>query len=158
MEQKTYHFAGIYQGRPKDFAVTVPFENGIVYTNEFCPRDILWALKGLPKGMPVYNSEDESQFIEDCQKQIIGMGAARRRIPILDIHIAGLMAAVMDNLCRSETIEFGRLLIYIDCFSLLLEAAGCPYFDIMEMYPGILQSLINISPDKIVGKPEFCSQ
>ena len=41
METKRFCFSGNIQGRQKDFIVKAPVENGGVYTNKYCPQDLL---------------------------------------------------------------------------------------------------------------------
>ena len=67
----------------------------------------------------------------------------------LDTHIAGLMAVVMDHLARCGRLIFGDLLIYMDCFSLLLEADDFSDEEIREIYPRVTRTIVELYPDYI---------
>ena len=88
---QNFCFSGNIQGSVKDFIVKTPIENGGVYTNKYCPQDLL---TGGISSIEAVNGEVIGEFINDCQKQVIAMGAAGNNETILDTHIAGLMAVV----------------------------------------------------------------
>ena len=48
---------------------------------------------------------------------------------------------------RSERLSI--LLIYMDCFSLLLEADGLPDEKIMNMYPRVTRAIVGLYPDMV---------
>ena len=107
MENRRFNFVGNINGKRKELIVHVPVEN----------------TGGVSFVTPVHG-EILNEFIADCQKQVIAMEAAGLQATSLDAHIAGLMAVIMDHLVRCGRLIFGDLLIYMDCFSLLLEADG----------------------------------
>lgn len=59
------------------------------------------------------------------------------------------MAVVMDHLSRNKHIVFGDLLIYIDCFSLLLKAAGFDSDEIRNIYPRVTRTIVELYPDYV---------
>ena len=73
----------------------------------------------------------------------------------LDVHIAGLMAAVMDHLSQCGRLIFGDLLIYMDCFSLLLEADGFSETEIREIYPRVTRTIVKLYPDFIFNTADL---
>ena len=75
----------------------------------------------------------------------------------LDRHIGGLMAAVMDHFSRNKRIVFGELLIYIDCFSLLLKAAGFDSDEIRTIYPRVTKTIVDLYPSYIDSTAEGAS-
>lgn len=146
METKRFCFSGNIQGHQKDFIVKAPVENGGVYTNKYCPQDLLTGGVSFIKAV---NGEVIGEFIADCQKQVIAMSTAGVNETRLDTHIAGLMAVVMDHLARCGRLIFGDLLIYMDCFSLLLEADGFSDEEIREIYPRVTRTIVELYPDYI---------
>ena len=146
METKRFCFSGNIHGNQKDFIVKAPVENGGVYTNKYCPQDLLTGGVSFIKAV---NGEVISEFIADCQKQVIAMSTAGVNETRLDTHIAGLMAVVMDHLARCGRLIFGDLLIYMDCFSLLLEADDFSDEEIREIYPRVTRTIVELYPDYI---------
>ena len=55
----------------------------------------------------------------------------------------------MDHLSRYDRIAFGDLLIYVDCFSLLLKAAGFGSEEIRAIYPRVTKTIANLYPDHV---------
>ena len=146
METKRLCFSGNIQGRQIDFIVKAPVENGGVCTNKYCPQDLLTGGVSFIKAI---NGEVLDEFVADCQKQVIAMEAAGIQRSLLDVHIAGLMAVVMDHLARCGRLIFGDLLIYMDCFSLLLEADDFSDEEIREIYPRVTRTIVELYPDYI---------
>ena len=146
METKRFCFPGNIHGNQKDFIVKAPVENGGVYTNKYCPQDLLTGGVSFIKAV---NGDVISEFIADCQKQVIAMSTAGVNETRLDTHIAGLMAVVMDHLARCGRLIFGDLLIYMDCFSLLLEADDFSDEEIREIYPRVTRTIVELYPDYI---------
>ncbi len=83
------------------------------------------------------------------------MEAAGVQDTLLDVHIAGLMAIVMDHLSRCGRLIFGDLLIYMDCFSLLLEADGFSDEEIKDIYPRVTRTIVELYPDYIFNTADL---
>lgn len=77
------------------------------------------------------------------------MEAVGQQDTLLDVHIGGLMAVVMDHLARCGRLIFGDLLIYMDVFSLLLEADGLSPDEIRNIYPRVTRTIVDLYPDKV---------
>lgn len=152
METKRFCFSGNIQGHQKDFIVKAPVENGGVYTNKYCPQDLLTGGVSFIKAV---NGEVISEFIADCQKQVIAMSTAGVNETRLDTHIAGLIAVVMEHLARCGRLIFGDLLIYMDCFSLLLEADGFSDEEIRDIYPRVTRTIVELYPDYIFNTSDL---
>lgn len=152
METRNFCFSGNIQGQTKDLIVKAPVENGGVYTNKYCPQDLL---TGGISFVQAVNGEVIGEFINDCQKQVLAMGAAGKNESRLDTHIAGLMAVVMDHLARCGRLIFGDLLIYMDCFSLLLEADGFSETEIREIYPRVTRTIVELYPNYIFNTADL---
>ncbi|MDL2244257.1 hypothetical protein LJC54_01960 [Parabacteroides sp. OttesenSCG-928-J18] len=146
MKTQKFCFTGHIQGRIKDFVITVPVENGGVYTNKYCPQDLL---TGGISFISAANGEAVSEFIADCQNQVIAMRSIENDESRLDVHIAGLMAVIIDHLERCGRLIFGDLLIYMDCFSLLLEADGFSEEEIRAIYPRIIRTIVELYPNYV---------
>ncbi len=140
--EKTYTFTE----HDRTLNVTVPVEKGGVVTSKYCPQELLTGGMSLVKAI---NGETEEEFLADCQKQMMAMGVAGKEETLLDRHIAGLMAVVMDHISRCGRLIFGDLLIYMDCFCLLLEADGFSEEEIKEIYPRITRTIVDLYPDYV---------
>lgn len=152
METRKFSFSGSINGNRKELVVNAPVENGGVYTNKFCPQDLL---TGGINFVTAINGEIVEEFIADCRKQVSAMEASGRQDTLLDVHVAGLMAVVMDHLARCGRLIFGDLLIYMDCFSLLLEADGFSDEEIREIYPRVTRTIVELYPDHIFNTSDL---
>ena len=146
MESLKLNFDTTVLGEPRTFIVEVPYQNGIVATSEFCPTELL---SGTVDLMAAVRGESLDKFMTDCRKQLHAMSKITEAKTELDRHIGGLMAAVMDHLSRYDRIAFGDLLIYVDCFSLLLKAAGFGSEEIRAIYPRVTKTIANLYPDHV---------
>lgn len=141
-----FKFAGVIQDKVRDLTVKAPVEKGGVRTDKFCPEDLL---TGGLSFITAINGEIVSEFVTDCANQVKAMEFVGSKESLLDVHIAGLMDVVMDHLARCGRIIFGDLLIYMDCFSLLLEADGFPEAEIRKIYPRVTRTIVELYPDFI---------
>ncbi|MBD5294716.1 MAG: hypothetical protein HDS25_00130 [Bacteroides sp.] len=146
MEKLKLNFDTEILGEPRTYIVEVPYENGIVATSEFCPTDLI---SGSVDLMAAVRGESLDKFMVDCRMQLLAMSKISEVDTVLDLHIGALMAAVMEHLSRNKVISFGDLLIYVDCFSLLLNAAGFDRDEIYSMYPRIVHSILELYPDNV---------
>ena len=144
MEIKTYRI----RGDILSFDVTVPVSESGVCTNQFCPDDLLTGGIGI---LNPINGESEEDFVEDCRRQILGMEKTGCVEDKLELHVAGLMAVIMDHIAVCGRLIFGDLLIYMDCFSLLLKADECDDLYIKEMYPRLLRTVIDLYPQMVLN-------
>ena len=134
------------EGEKRTFVVTVPYKNGIVITNEFCPLELITDKVEL---LAAIRGESLDKFMEICKKQVVAMTKIKDVDSELDRHIGGLMAVVMDKFSRQKEIKLGDLLIHIDCFSLLLKGSGFINEEIREIYPAVFETINNLYPDQI---------
>ena len=81
--------------------------------------------------------------------QLLAMSKIKEVDTDLDRHIGGLMAVVMEHLSRNNKIDFGDLLIYVDCFSLLLKAGGFDSTEIRNIYPRVTKTIVDLYPDYV---------
>lgn len=143
-----------YQLRSDDsvrtLTFTLPYENGSVVTNLYCPQELL---TGGLSFVTAINGESLSEFDRDCRNQIKGIEAAEDRYDKddskMDSHIAGLMTAVMNHINRCGRLIFGDLLIYVDVFSYLLAADGYSEEEVKAVYPRILRTIIELYPQYV---------
>lgn len=142
----------LFKGRTRTYSVEVPVENGGIRTDKFCPQDLL---TGGVSMISAINGECEEEFISDCQKQILAMDLADADALPVDRHIAGLMAVVMDHLSRCGRLIFGDLLIYMDCFSLLLEADGFPDEEIRKIYLRVTRTIVELYPEHVFNTADL---
>lgn len=155
MEKLKLNFDTIVKGEPRTYIVEVPYQNGIVATSEFCPTELL---SGTVDLMAAIRGETLDKFMTDCRMQLLSLSKIMEADTDLERHIGGLMAVVMDHLSRKKELSFGDLLRYIDCFSLLLKAAGFERDEIHVMYPKIARTILDIYPDNITNAPNMLSK
>lgn len=146
MESLKLNFDTKILGEPRTFIVEVPYQNGIVATSEFCPTELL---SGTVDLMAAVRGESLDKFMADCRKQLHAMSKISEADSDLDLHIGGLMAVVMDHFSRNSRIVFGDLLIYVDCFSLLLKAEGYDSGEIRTIYPRVTKTIVDLYPDYV---------
>lgn len=152
MESLKLNFDTEILGKPTTFIVEVPYQNGIVATSEFCPTELL---SGTVDLMAAVRGESLDKFMTDCRKQLLAMSKTTEADTLLDVHIAGLMAVVMDHLARCGRLIFGDLLIYMDCFSLLLEADGFQEEEIREIYPEVTRAIVDLYPEHVFNTADL---
>lgn len=146
MESLKLNFDATILGHPRTLVVEVPYQNGIVATSEFCPTELL---SGTVDLMAAIRGESLDDFMADCRRQLLAMSKITEAENELDCHIGGLMAVVMDHLSRNKHIVFGDLLIYIDCFCLLMKAAGFNRNEIRNIYPRVTRTIVELYPDYV---------
>lgn len=146
MESLKLNFDTKILGESRTFIVKVPYQDGVVATSKFCPTELIAGTVDL---MAAVRGESLDKFMTDCRQQLMAMSKTREADTLLDAHIAGLMAVVMDHLARCGRLIFGDLLIYMDCFSLLLEADGFSEDEIQEIYPRVTRTIVDLYPDYI---------
>ena len=155
MEKLKLNFDTKIMGEPRTYVVEVPYQDGIVATSEFCPTELL---SGTVELMAAIRGETLDKFMSDCHMQLLAMSNIMEVDTELDRHIGGLMAVIMDHLSRKKIISFGDLLIYVDCFSLILKAAGFGRNEIHSMYPLITQTILELYPNHITRVFSFMFQ
>ncbi|MBD5350156.1 MAG: hypothetical protein HDR89_04655 [Bacteroides sp.] len=154
MEKLKLNFDTEILGKPRTYVVEIPYQEGIVATSEFCPTELL---SGTVDLMAAIRGESLDKFMADCRMQLLAMSKIKEVDTDLDRHIGGLMAVVMEHLSRNNKIDFGDLLIYVDCFSLLLKASGFDSTEIRNIYPRVTKTIVDLYPDYVNsgtdGKP-----
>ncbi len=143
MEKRNILFEAVIQGQQKDLVVNVPVERDNVVTNEYCPQELL---TGGLNFVTSINGETFGEFIADCNMQIRAMMDTDENYSRIDVHVEGLMAAVISHINRCGRLIFGDLLIYVDCFSLLLKADGFEDDFIRKVYPRITKTIVDQYP------------
>ena len=143
MEKQNILFETFIQGEKKDLIVSVPIENGSVVTSEYCPQELL---TGGMNCVEAINGESLSEFFADCNLQVYAMQDVDKNETRMHIHIGGLMAAINSHIQRCGRLIFGDLLIYMDCFSLLLKADGFLDTEIRSIYPKLTKVIVDLYP------------
>ncbi len=152
MEHLRLNFDTEIQGRPRTFVVEVPYVNGMVATSEFGPKAIY---AESPEIAGAFRGEPLDKFMDHCKMQLLTMSKITEAETDLDRHIGALMAVVMDAYSRNRKILYGDLLLHIDCFSLLLKAAGFDPEEIRRMYPRITNTILDLYPNWVLRADEL---
>lgn len=149
MESLRLNFDTTILGKPRTLVVEVPYQGGIVATSEFCPTELLAGSVDL---MAAIRGESLDKFMEDCRRQLLAMSkiTSEDADNELEVHIGGLMAVVMDHICIHQNISFGDLLIYIDCFSLMLKSDGFAPDEIRRIYPQVAKTIADLYPNQVI--------
>jgi hypothetical protein len=142
----------LIQGESKTLTMSLPTLNHAVITNKFCPPELLTG--GSPTASAI-NGESVDDFIADCNKQLMIMSTIDKDETLLDVHIAGLIGAVMDHISRCRRLIFSDLLIYMDCFSYLLQADGFSEEKIKAIYPRAACTIADLYPDQMKDATEL---
>ena len=148
MVTQNFCFEATIQGQRKDLIVKAPVENGAVITNKFCPQELM---TGGMQFVTAINGESIEEFIHDCSVQLNGINAAGSTASRLDAHIGGLMGSVMQHITRCGRLIFGDLLIYMDCFALLLEADGFSETEIRQTYIRVCRTIVQLYSDYVLN-------
>ena len=144
MEIRNILFETFIKGQKKDLIISVPIENGSVITSEFCPQELLTGGMNCVKAI---NGESLKEFFADCNLQINAMQNVDNNETLMNIHLGGLMAAVSSHIQRCGRLIFGDLLIYMDCFSLLLNADGFSEKEVRNIYPKLTKVIVDLYPN-----------
>lgn len=149
MESLKLNFDTEILGKQCTLVVEVPYQGGIVATSEFCPTELLTGSVDL---MAAIRGESLDKFMEDFKRLLLAMSkiTSDDAETELEVYIGGLMAVVMDHLSRNKNINFGDLLIYIDCFCLLLKANNFDVEEIRNIYPRITKTILDLYPNYIM--------
>lgn len=148
METRNFYFEATIQGQRKALIVKAPVENGGVITSRFCPQELM---TGGMQFVTAINGESIDEFMQDCSRQVQGIKAAGQACSRLDAHIGGLMGSVVDHITRCGRLIFGDLLIYMDCFALLLEADGFSEFEIRQSYIRVCRAIVQLYSDYVLN-------
>lgn len=146
--KRTFKFEAVINGQSKVLTVNVTMMNGGVQTNKFCPNELLTG--GLSFVTPV-QGEMESEFVQDCKNIISGIQAAGRTDTRIEAFIGGLMRVVMNHINRCGRLIFGDLLIYLDCYALLLDADGFSEHEIRNSYIQVCRSIVQLYDDYVLN-------
>ena len=133
-------------GKNLKYMVEVPYKDGMVITNEYCPVKLL---EGKVELLAAIRGETLDKFMENCRKQVIAISKIDDFESTIDKHVGGLMAVIMDHISRTHTLDYSQLLNYIDCFSLLLKSAGFDSEEIQAIYPRIFSTINDLYPNQI---------
>ena len=154
MDYKSLNFKTRICGKLKTLSFDVPFENGNVITNRFCPQDLLTgnSMANIPKLMVTaitpMTGESLDEFVSDCNQQTTAMKTFSTATDTkMDAHTLGLMTAVKNHLRLHGRLIFGDLLIYVDIFSYLLLADGFSEEEIKHIYPIITKTVVDTYHD-----------
>ena len=136
-------------GSSRNYDVEVPYKDGIVITSEFCPTELL---SGDVELLAAIRGEPLDKFMEDCRKQVVAMSKIQDVDNKMDIHIGGLMATIMNHLSLHKEITLGEILMFMDCFALLMKGAGFEDEEIRGIYPNVAKTIQDLYSDYIKMK------
>ncbi len=145
MEKQQFKFKATILGQNKELVVNAPVRNGFVITNEFCPLE----LTELPKeNFPfeiteAIQGEIINEFNADCTFLVDAMNSCNAT-ERLDAHLWALQCIVESHLRRCGRLIYTDMLIYVDCFALLLKADGFDSTMIKKCYPAVVYNIVEV--------------
>lgn len=138
METLKLTFDAGFLGNGGTLILEVPYQDGIVATSRFCPKELL---NGEVELLAALNGESLDDFVADCNKQLIGAKLATEGCSVTEALVAGLTASVMEHQSRVGLLSKKAILLHIDAFSHLLHAAiGMPE-QVERTYQSVFTSL-----------------
>lgn len=155
---KSYNFQMKVNGCMKTVTVSVPYENGMVITSEFCPPQLLTTgIAPLPwmQTSPIHG-ESEQEFINDCKMQIQIINDVEGQYGTIDSHQKALSNVVIAHIRRCGRLLFQDLLIYIDIYCYLLKAAGYSTVEAKGNYALITKALVDSLAQYVKDPSTLC--
>lgn len=147
MEKQQFKFKATILGQSKELVVNAPVRNGFVITNEFCPEGLTdvqnnnvnfpFEITGTIQG------ESIAEFQSDCASLIEAMNACNAT-ERLDVHLWALQCLVESHLRRCGRLIYTDMLLYVDCFTLLLKADGFDENMIRKSYPAVVYNIVEV--------------
>ena len=122
METIKLNFDAEVLGKGKTITIEMPYSDGVVATSRFCPLE---------------------DFVKDCKLQLAFANKATEQSSLPEAFIAGLMASVMEHQARSCKLTMKDYLLHMDAFSYLINACGVSTYQVIRMYPKVLESVIH---------------
>ena len=141
METIKLNFDADVLGKGRSITVELPYSDGIVATSRFCPMELL---SGDIELLAALNGEPLEDFVRDCKLQLSFAKEATTQSSIHEAFIAGLMASVMANRARTGRLTMKDYLLHTDAFSYLIHAAGVDEDRVRQMYPKVLESIVEM--------------
>lgn len=140
METIKLNFDAEVLGKGKTITIEMPYSDGVVATSRFCPVELL---SGDVKLLAALNGEPLEDFVKDCKLQLAFANKATEQSSLPEAFIAGLMASVMEHQARSCKLTMKDYLLHMDAFSYLINACGVSTYQVIRMYPKVLESVIH---------------
>lgn len=147
MIDQKFHFE-VRKGKfHKEFSFVAPvdLQAKCVFTTDFRPKE-LWGEGTEELSIHI------KPFISDCLVQVFSMSLSHEKDNLLDQHLGGLVAAVMNKTEAEGVIHYNKLLYSIDCFCFLLYADGMKKEEITLLYPSVTKAIVDQYKDYIIDK------
>lgn len=129
---------------------SAPVEGAYVITNYYCPKELLLREGSLGEGsfsllkaIVPQNLEAEYEFINDC-KNIVNKANTISNHDVSYCLTQSISYVAWQHINRCGRLMFQDLLLYVDCYSYLLKAAGYSDSEIRRSYPIIARQLVDI--------------
>lgn len=146
MEKTQFRFKATILGKEKELVVNAPVRNGFVVTSEFAPTGISEVQNPNISFLNITSTiqgETVNEFQSDCNFLVNAMKECKENSR-LDVHLWALQCIVESHLRRCGRIIYTDLLLYVDCFSLLLKADGFNEKMIRDTYPVVTYNLVEV--------------
>lgn len=144
-KRKQFHFKTTILGIPKEWFVEVPINNTYVVTSAYRPKELLGdKTTQEPSFLNVLagiQGEGIQEFKTDCAFLVEAMKTSKAT-SLLEVHLDALQRIVELHVRCYNRLIYTDLLLYIDCFSLLLKADGYAEKMIKETYWVVMCNLV----------------
>lgn len=144
--KKDYSFQIKVNGIIGTYSFSIPYENGAVITNEYCPMSLL--TYDSPIVVEYVSKEPEDEFLKDCTNIVKYVNSCPNR-PIAANLGQATFSVMCDHINMFGRLIFHNMLKYMDCDAYLLKAVGFPDSEIKEAYPQIVKGMVDLVIDAI---------
>lgn len=145
---KHYSFRIKIAGSYGTYTFSIPYENGFVRTNKYCPSALLMPYSS---SLIVGHNQklSETEFIQDCNN-FVGKLNTFSNLDVGFCFGQALREVVREHINRCGRLIFNDLLSYMDVYAYLMEAIGCKESMIMSIYPTIVKYIVDETMDYVV--------
>lgn len=146
MENLKLSFETNISGSHRQIVIELPYQNGEVATNEFCPLEFI---SGKVKLLAALRGESLESFMHRCRTLLEAVDNLDGKTEI-DSLVGALMIVLMTKMNHKSQLPFVELIADIDCFSLILKGIGISNEEITEIYKCVTNSILSLYHDKIL--------
>lgn len=146
---KQFSFRMKVNGTIGTYSFSVPCQNGYVITNYYCPKALLIGEDSIIFQIVVpQNGESETEFVKDCSNIVTKANANPDHDTLFCLGQA-VNEVMIDHINRCGRLLFQDMLLYMDCFSYLLNAAGFVDSEIKHIYPIITKQIVDVAKNYV---------
>lgn len=147
METLKLTFDADFLGEGQTLILEVPYQDGIVATSRFCPKELL---NGDVDLLAALNGESLDDFVADCKRQLMGAKLVAEGCSLNEALVSGLTASVMEHQNRIGTLSKKAILLHLDAFAHLLFSQIGSSEKVTTIYRDVYAALSNLNTDESI--------